>query len=114
MWFDENELRGGDSWDAKIKTQIRDCALFLPVISANTQARLEGYFRLEWKLAEDRSHRMAKSKPFRLRLRIRPGPESRGAKTSISQRRVWRSKRRNRRRSGEWTRTAFLPELFAW
>jgi len=38
--------------------------LFVPLISANTQARQEGYFRLEWKLAEDRSHLMAKGKPF--------------------------------------------------
>ena len=64
VWFDQNELVGGDAWDRKIRTQIRDCALFLPLISASTQARLEGYFRLEWKLAEDRSHLMAKSKPF--------------------------------------------------
>ncbi len=64
VWFDQSELRGGDAWDRKIRTQIRDCALFLPLISANTQARLEGYFRLEWKLAEDRSHLMAKGKPF--------------------------------------------------
>jgi len=64
VWFDLSELRGGDAWDKKIPTQIRDCALFPPIISANTQARLEGYFRLEWKLAEDRSHLMAKGKPF--------------------------------------------------
>ncbi len=64
VWFDENELRGGAAWDRAIRLQMRDCALFVPVISANTQARLEGYFRLEWKLAEDRSHLMAKGKPF--------------------------------------------------
>ena len=64
VWFDENELTGGDAWDLKIRTQISDCALFLPVISANTQARLEGYFRLEWRLAEQRSHLMAKGKRF--------------------------------------------------
>jgi hypothetical protein len=64
VWFDENELTGGDAWDQKIRTQIAECALFLPVISANTQARLEGYFRLEWRLAEQRSHLMAKGKRF--------------------------------------------------
>lgn len=64
VWFDQNELVGGDAWDRKIRSQIRDCTLFLPIISASTQARLEGYFRLEWKLAEDRSHLMAKGKPF--------------------------------------------------
>ncbi len=64
VWFDENELRGGDTWDAKIKQQIRDCALFLPVISQNTQRRREGYFRLEWHLAEERSRLIARGTPF--------------------------------------------------
>ncbi|MDO8543755.1 MAG: toll/interleukin-1 receptor domain-containing protein [Opitutaceae bacterium] len=64
VWFDQSELRGGDAWDAKIRRQIRDCALFLPVISSHTQARLEGYYRLEWKLAVDRSHLMADGKVF--------------------------------------------------
>ena len=47
-----------------IRKQIKECALFLPVISASTQAREEGYFRLEWKLAIDRSYLMADDKPF--------------------------------------------------
>ncbi|MSU51759.1 MAG: TIR domain-containing protein [Opitutus sp.] len=64
VWFDVDALVGGDSWDRNIRGQIGTCALFLPVISGNTQARQEGYFRLEWKLAEDRSHLMAKGKPF--------------------------------------------------
>ena len=46
VWFDQSELRGGDTWDAKIRKQIKECALFVPVISAATQARAEGYFRL--------------------------------------------------------------------
>ncbi len=66
VWFDQSELRGGDAWDAKIRKQIKECALFVPLISANTQARLEGYFRLEWKLAAQRTHTMADAKPFLL------------------------------------------------
>ena len=66
VWFDQSELRGGDLWDQKIRLQIRDCALFIPIISVNTASRLEGYFRLEWKLAVDRSHLMAAEKPFLL------------------------------------------------
>ena len=49
VWFDRDSLVGGDAWDAKIRRQIAECALFLPVISANTQARREGYFCLEWR-----------------------------------------------------------------
>ena len=57
VWFDRDELVGGDAWDAKIRGQIAACALFVPVISAATQARREGYFRLEWKLAAQRTDR---------------------------------------------------------
>lgn len=64
VWFDQSELRGGDAWDHKIRQQIRDCALFIPVVSANTQARQEGYFRLEWRLADQRTHLMARNKAF--------------------------------------------------
>ena len=66
VWFDQNELRGGDSWDAKIRTQIRSCTLCVPVISATTQARGEGYFRREWKIAVERTHDMASGVPFLL------------------------------------------------
>jgi TolB-like protein/tetratricopeptide (TPR) repeat protein len=64
VWFDQSELRGGDAWDASIRKQIKECALFIPIISSNTEAREEGYFRLEWKLAVDRSHLMADNKAF--------------------------------------------------
>jgi TolB-like protein/Flp pilus assembly protein TadD len=64
VWFDQSELRGGDAWDASIRHQIRDCALFVPVISANTRTRAEGYFRLEWKLGVDRSYLIAAERAF--------------------------------------------------
>lgn len=64
VWFDQNELRGGDTWDQKIKRQIRECALFMPIISAKTQERGEGYFRREWKLGVERTHDMAAGVPF--------------------------------------------------
>lgn len=66
VWFDQNALRSGDAWDQKIRREIRDCSLFIPIISQNTQARSEGYFRLEWHLADQRSHLIAKSRAFLL------------------------------------------------
>jgi TolB-like protein/cytochrome c-type biogenesis protein CcmH/NrfG len=66
VWFDQNELRGGDTWDAKIKKQIRECSLFIALISANTQARGEGYFRREWRMAVERTHDMAAGMSFLL------------------------------------------------
>ena len=64
VWFDKSELRGGDAWDQMIRRQIRACRLFVPVISAQTDARREGYFRREWKLALDRTHDMSERVAF--------------------------------------------------
>jgi TolB-like protein/Flp pilus assembly protein TadD len=66
VWFDQSELRGGDAWDQLIRRQIKSCALFVPVVSKNTHARAEGYFRLEWKLAVDRSHLIMANRAFLL------------------------------------------------
>ncbi len=75
VWFDKSELRGGDAWDRKIRQQIRDCALFLPIISANTQSRGEGYFRLEWRLAEQRTHLMGRQRAFLVPVCVDGTPE---------------------------------------
>ena len=64
VFLDQSELRGGDAWDQKIRREIRDCALFIPVISSNTASRHEGYFRLEWDLADQRTHMIARSRAF--------------------------------------------------
>jgi TolB-like protein len=64
VFLDQSELRGGDAWDQKIRQEIHDCVLFIPLVSQHTQERLEGYFRHEWKLAIERTHHMAEQKPF--------------------------------------------------
>ncbi|MBS1994701.1 MAG: TIR domain-containing protein [Cyanobacteria bacterium SZAS LIN-2] len=74
-WFDRSELRGGEAWDRKIRQQIRDCGLFIPIISAQTQARQEGYFRLEWHLADLRTHLMGRQRPFIVPVCIDGTPE---------------------------------------
>lgn len=66
VWFDQSELRGGDAWDASIRQQVKECALFVPLISANTDARSEGYFRREWNLAVARMLDMADDQAFLL------------------------------------------------
>ncbi len=65
VWFDaEGGLEHGDEWDAKIRRQIKECIFFIPVISASTQRRLEGYFRIEWDLAAERAQGIASGVPF--------------------------------------------------
>jgi TolB-like protein/Tfp pilus assembly protein PilF len=76
VWFDQSDLRGGDAWDAAIRRQVRDCTLFMALISANTNARSEGYFRREWNLAVQRMLDMADDRPFLLPVLIDDTPES--------------------------------------
>ena len=70
MWYDESELGGGELWDQKIRRQIRECDYFMPLISAQTEARHEGYFRREWRLAVERTLDMADDHPFLLPILI--------------------------------------------
>ncbi|MGB6450280.1 MAG: toll/interleukin-1 receptor domain-containing protein [Steroidobacteraceae bacterium] len=58
-WFDMDRLEAGDDYDRKIQRNITRCSYFIPVISKNTQSRLEGYFRREWSYALDRARNMA-------------------------------------------------------
>ena len=66
VWFDaEGGLEHGDAWDAKIRRLIgKECVRFIPLISASTQARHEGYFRLEWELAAERAMSIASGVAF--------------------------------------------------
>jgi TolB-like protein len=66
VWYDESELGGGEAWDQKIRRQIRECDFFMPVVSAQTETRLEGYFRREWRLAVERTQDMADDHLFLL------------------------------------------------
>jgi len=70
VWYDESELGGGEQWDQKIRKQIRECDYFMPLISAQTEARHEGYFRREWRLAVERTLDMADDHPFLLPIVI--------------------------------------------
>jgi TolB-like protein len=75
VFFDQSELRGGDAWDKKIRHEIRDCVLFIPIASKHTQERLEGYFRHEWNLAIERTHHMAENKAFLVPVVVDGTPE---------------------------------------
>ncbi len=76
VWYDENELGGGDAWDQKIRREIRDCDYFMPLVSAATERRKEGYFRREWRLAAERTLDMADDVLFLLPLVLDDTPET--------------------------------------
>jgi hypothetical protein len=63
-WFDLDRLEGGDDYDRKIQRYIARCSYFVPIVSATTQRRLEGYFRREWSYAIDRARNIAEGALF--------------------------------------------------
>ncbi len=69
-WFDVDRLESGDDYDRKIQRNIQRCSYFIPVVSAATQRRLEGYFRREWSYAIDRARNMADGALFVLPVSI--------------------------------------------
>ena len=69
-WFDMDRLEVGDDYDRKIQRNIARCSYFIPVVSANTQRRLEGYFRREWSYAMDRTRNMADGALFILPVSV--------------------------------------------
>jgi hypothetical protein len=63
-WFDLERLESGDDYDRKIRGNIARCSFFVPIVSATTQRRHEGYFRREWSYAVDRTRGMADGAVF--------------------------------------------------
>jgi hypothetical protein len=55
-WLDKGSgLTIGDDWLRVIERHVtKECKLFLPLISSNTERRTEGFFRREWKWAAER------------------------------------------------------------
>lgn len=79
VWFDKSRLEAGDLYDQLIRRRIKACSLFVPLVSSTTQRRLEGYFRREWRLAEERVEGIAEELPFILPVALDDsGPASPG------------------------------------
>lgn len=72
VWYDEDELTGGDAWDQKIRERIRRCDYFMPLVSRSTENRREGYFRREWRQAAERTLDMADDVLFIVPVSIDP------------------------------------------
>jgi TIR domain-containing protein len=64
VWFDRNELRGGDRYAMKIRSHIHRCSLFVPLMSHNTEVRQDAFFRREWTWARERLPAIGPERPF--------------------------------------------------
>ncbi|MCQ8127154.1 toll/interleukin-1 receptor domain-containing protein [Methylomonas rivi] len=76
VWFDRNTnaLRVGDNFKARIKTNIEQCALFVPIISRHTLTQERRFFRFEWKYAQECADFYPESRRFIMPLAIDDTP----------------------------------------
>jgi len=75
-WFDLDRLGSGDDYARNIQRNIGRCSYFVPIVSANTQRRVEGYFRREWSWAVERTRGMAEGATFVLPVCLDDTPEA--------------------------------------
>ncbi|MEM7350047.1 MAG: toll/interleukin-1 receptor domain-containing protein [Acidobacteriota bacterium] len=64
VFFDKDDLRAGDDFEARLMRNIRECSLFIPVISRHTLTGRRRFFRLEWNQALEEARKVAPSETF--------------------------------------------------
>ncbi|MCP3962647.1 MAG: toll/interleukin-1 receptor domain-containing protein [bacterium] len=64
VFFDKDDLRAGDDFETRLMRNIRDCSLFVPVISRHTLTGRRRFFRLEWTQALEEARKVAPSETF--------------------------------------------------
>ena len=51
VFFDKDQLAAGNEWEGKLRRNIHQCSLFVPIISQQTLTPERRFFRVEWNLA---------------------------------------------------------------
>jgi TIR domain/SIR2-like domain len=58
VWLDRSRIKHGEEWSEKIHQSILKSSMFFPIVSRTTNARRQGVFFEEWKVAEEKSRRL--------------------------------------------------------
>ena len=64
VWFDRDDLAGGDRFDSTIKAMIQRCSLFVPILSRHSRTPAPRPFRKEWKYALEVASQMPENRAF--------------------------------------------------
>jgi hypothetical protein len=71
VWLDrKGGLEGGDDYELKIRRQIEEASLFVPLLSPHVLTRQRRFFRLEWSVAGEVARRAAETLPFVVPVRV--------------------------------------------
>ena len=64
VWFDRNETPGGARYESCIRQYIQQCDLFIPLLSKESDAQPDGFFRKEWQWAIERGETLESDANF--------------------------------------------------
>jgi hypothetical protein len=63
-WLDKSALEAGDEYEGKIKRNITNCSLFMPIISRRVLTAERRFFRIEWAHAIETARMVSPSSRF--------------------------------------------------
>lgn len=66
VWFDRDDLAGGDRFDASIRSQIQHCSVFVPLLSQRVRTPEPRFFRREWNYAVEVARTVPRTRVFLL------------------------------------------------
>jgi TIR domain len=72
VWFDRNEKPAGERYASRIRQHIHQCDLFLPLLSRQTAAQPDGFFRKEWEWAAERNEQLEGGTRFVVPISVDP------------------------------------------
>lgn len=72
-WFDRNDEQGGNRYENRVRQNIQRCDLFVPLISRQTEAQTDGFFRREWEWAIERMENLEGNVRFIIPAMIEDG-----------------------------------------
>jgi TIR domain. len=64
VWFDKLELEPGDEYGEKIRRQIQDSKIFVPILSHNTLVPGRRFFKKEWNWGLEEAHAMVGTEKY--------------------------------------------------
>ena len=70
VFFDRDQLQAGDDWEGKLRRNIHQCSMFVPVISQHTLTLERRFFRVEWNAALDEAQMASSADVFLLPIVI--------------------------------------------
>ncbi len=64
VWFDRNDGPSGPRYERRIRQHLKECDLFLPLLSPATDGQPDAFFRNEWRWAIERNETGSRSRHF--------------------------------------------------